>query len=101
MIALLMILIGANCIVAIWHVLDAISRMSGATRAGIRYAMITKATGMATLLAAVLDHFFGAPYTWPWLMLVGVAFSTAGTAAMHVLSRRRCHCPECPVRERD
>ena len=97
-VALLMILIGLSSIVAIWHVVSAIARMSPRTRAGIRYAMVAKATGLATLLAAVTDHFAGAPYTWPWLMLVGVALTNAGTAALHVVSRRDCHCPECPMR---
>lgn len=95
---LLMILIGITSLVAIWYVVGAIARMSPRTRLAIRAGYIAKATGLATILAAVIDHFAGAPYTWPWLMLGGVALANAGGAAIHVFNARDCHCPECPVR---
>lgn len=98
-VAALMLLIAATSLVALWHVCCAIARMSPATRGGIRFAFVAKAGGLFILLAAVVDHFFGAPYTWPWLMLVGVALFNAGVALLHVATRRDCRCPECPVRQ--
>lgn len=95
---LLMILIGLTSLIAMWHVVGGIARMSPNTRHAIRAAFVAKATGLATIVAAVLDHFLGAPYTWPWLMLGGVTLTNAGTAALHVFNRRDCLCPECPVR---
>lgn len=97
-VAALMILIGLTGLVAIWHVCAALARMSPSTRFTIRAGYISKAGGLAIIFAAVIDHFFGAPYTWPWLMLAGVALSNAGSAAIHIANRRDCRCPECPVR---
>lgn len=95
---LLMILIGLTSLVAGWYVVSTIVRMSPRTRLPIRAGYIAKAGGLAFLFASVLDHFFGAPYTWPWLMLAGVTLSNAGAVAIHVFNARDCHCPECPVR---
>lgn len=95
---LLMILIGITSLVAGWYVVGTIVRMSPSTRLAIRAGYIAKAWGLAFLFAAFLDHFLGAPYTWPWLMLGGVALVNAGGVVIHVSNRRDCHCPECPVR---
>lgn len=94
----LMLLIGITSLVALWFVVYAIASMSRRTRFTIRAGHIAKATGLATILGAVLDHFVGAPYTWPWLMLGGVALTNAGAAVIHIANRRDCRCPECPVR---
>lgn len=97
-VTLLMLLIGATSLVAIWYGVSAIARMSPCTRFSIRMAFVAKATGLATVFAAVLDYFFGDPYAWPWLMLAGLALSNAGTAGIYMVNQRCCRCPECPTR---
>lgn len=97
-VALLMLLVIAASLVSLWFIVGAITRMSPHTRLTIRAAFITKATGLFVILAAGVDHFLGAPYTWPWLMLGGVTLANAGTAMLHLANRRGCRCSECPVR---
>ena len=97
-VALLMILIIATSLVALWFIVGAIAHMSPRTRLAIRAAFVAKATGLFIIFAAALDHFLGAPYTWPWLMLGGITLANAGTAVLHLANRRGCRCPECPVR---
>jgi len=95
---LLMLLILATTLVALYYALCAIVRMSPGTRASIRFGFIAKAGGLGVVVAAVADFFLGDPYAWPWLMLAGVALSNAGTACIYMANRRHCRCPECPVR---
>lgn len=95
---LLMILIIATSLVAIWYGVGAIARMRPDTRLSIRIAFIAKTTGLAAIVAAVVDYYLGDPFAWPWLMLGGVALANAGTAGIYIVNRRSCRCPECPVR---
>ncbi|WP_068634893.1 hypothetical protein [Thauera butanivorans] len=98
-IPMLMLLIFVTSLVALYFTLCAVTHMGRCTRGRIRWAYIAKAGGQFVLLASVADYLLGDPYAWPWLMLVGVALSNAGTAGIHMLNRRQCKCPECPVRQ--
>lgn len=94
----LMAVLSSVTALALWHCLVAINHMTPRTHHGIRMAHVFKALGLFMLLLAVVDYVFGQPLTWPWLLLSGVTLQTGGSAALHVVTRRLCHCPECPIR---
>lgn len=85
--------------IALWHTLIVINHMTRRTAEGIRWGYVLRATGLFMLLLAVVDWLVGEPRTWPWLLLSGVVVATAGSALLHIATRRACHCDECPVRE--
>lgn len=99
MVLLLMILMLATALVALYYALAAIVRMSPHTRAAIRAGFIAKACGLAMVVAAVVDYVLGDPYAWPGLLLAGVTLTNAGAACIHMANRRQCMCPECSRRQ--
>lgn len=97
---ILMLLIVTASLTALAHGVCIIARMSRATRFSIRLSFVAQTTGLAATCAAVLDYIAGDPFTWPWLMLLGVSLTNAGTAGLYVFNRRACACPGCPSRPR-
>lgn len=95
----IMVILAATTLVALWHCVSVINRMSSRTHDGVRWAYILKATGHFVLLLAVFDFLHGDPMAWPWLLLMGVALANGGTAVLHAVTRRMCQCPDCPMRK--
>lgn len=93
----LMPCIFAATALALWFTLKAIVRMNRKTYFCIRASFVLKATGLFVILLAVIDYIFGAPYTWPWLLLTGVSLTNGGIGLFYLTNRRRCACPDCPV----
>lgn len=98
LVSILMVLIGIATTLLLWHVLVVIIKMKRETRESIRWSFITKAAGLGTTLASVVDYFHGEPMGWPWVLLAGVALSTTGSTLLYIVNRRTCNCFECPIR---
>lgn len=94
----LMALIGALSLVACWFVCLGIVAMCPTTPGRLKAAFVAKASGHFIVFLSALDYWHGEPLGWPWVLLTGVALYSGGAALLHLVNRRDCKCPECPVR---
>ena len=90
MVEFLAILVGMVSLIATWGGMCQVNRMSRSTRHSIRYAIIAETTGYFIQMCAAADYLANANSpAWPWVLLIGVLFTTTSSAILGYISRRK------------